>query len=133
MPARKWTTEQKARQARLIRTWEPWKQATGPRTQQGKAASSKNALNYSLRELLREMTRTNRAIIAYINGTAPAPPVRRHIMDGLLDDVERAFDGLSASSRAKGTATGKATPLTVKPDKPAVVCLQSPCPAPAPS
>lgn len=52
MPARRWTAEQRARQAALIRTWEPWKQATGPRTLEGKAVSSKNALNYSLRELL---------------------------------------------------------------------------------
>lgn len=40
--ARTWTPEQKAKQAALIRAWKPWKQSTGPRTSEGKAASSKN-------------------------------------------------------------------------------------------
>lgn len=92
MPARRWTTEQRARQARLIRTWEPWKKATGPRTPEGKAVSSKNALNYSLRELLREMTRTNKAIIAFMNGTGPAPRFDNAKIDELLTGVEFAVN-----------------------------------------
>jgi hypothetical protein len=41
---RKWTAEERARQAALIKTWKPWEQSTGARTAEGKAASSQNAL-----------------------------------------------------------------------------------------
>ena len=37
-----WTPERKARQAELIRSWKPWERSTGPRTAQGKTASSQN-------------------------------------------------------------------------------------------
>jgi len=42
--ARHWTDEQKARQAALIHTWQPWTRSTGARTPEGKAASSRNVL-----------------------------------------------------------------------------------------
>lgn len=38
-----WTDERRARQASLIRQWQPWRKSTGPRTAQGKAISSRNA------------------------------------------------------------------------------------------
>lgn len=38
-----WTVERRARQARLIHEWQPWRNSTGPRTTQGKAAASRNA------------------------------------------------------------------------------------------
>ena len=38
-----WTPERRALQAALIRTWRPWERSTGPRTQSGKAAASRNA------------------------------------------------------------------------------------------
>ena len=41
--ATSWTPERRARQAALIRTWKPWQQATGPRTPDGKATTSRNA------------------------------------------------------------------------------------------
>ena len=90
MAARKWTTEQRERQAALIRTWAPWATSTGPKTPKGKAVSSKNAVSYSLRELLREMTRTNRALVTYIKGMGPPPSYDQSTMDKLLDDVEKA-------------------------------------------
>lgn len=34
--------ERRARQAALIRTWQPWAKSTGPRTETGKARSSRN-------------------------------------------------------------------------------------------
>lgn len=37
MPARKWTLEQRARQAELIPRWEPGQQSTGARTPKSKA------------------------------------------------------------------------------------------------
>jgi hypothetical protein len=38
-----WTLERKRRQAKLIRQWRPWEQATGPRTPEGKGLVSRNA------------------------------------------------------------------------------------------
>lgn len=64
--ARHWTPEERQRQAQLIRQWQPWSKSTGPRTNEGKAASSKNAFVHggrsaewlesmkSVRTLLRE-------------------------------------------------------------------------------
>ena len=43
MAARKWTDEQKAKQAALIHTWKPWQSSTGAKTPEGKAISSMNA------------------------------------------------------------------------------------------
>jgi hypothetical protein len=105
MAARKWTPAQRARQAELIRTWTPWKASTGPRTPAGKAASSKNAVNYSCRELLREMARSNRQILAYINGHAPAPPTRdRKATDSLIDAIDAAMTTATAKRKEKATA-----------------------------
>ncbi|MET3135362.1 hypothetical protein AAKU55_005670 [Oxalobacteraceae bacterium GrIS 1.11] len=109
MAARKWTDEQRARQAALIRTWAPWKQSTGPRTPSGKAVSSKNAVNYSCRELLREMARTNRELVNYINGYAPAPkPRNRATTDSLIDDIEKALDAPDGERHRKATKTATA-------------------------
>ncbi len=109
MAARKWTDEQKARQAVLIRTWAPWKQSTGPTTPAGKKVSSKNAVNYSLRELLREMARSNRELVNYINGYSPAPkPRNRATTDSLIDDIEKAFDAADVERQAKATKTATA-------------------------
>ncbi len=38
-----WTPERRAKQAEAIRQWQPWGRATGPRTDEGKAKSSRNA------------------------------------------------------------------------------------------
>ena len=90
MAARRWTDAQKARQAELIRTWKPWEQSTGPITQAGKEVSSKNAFNYALREVMRELTRSNRALLAYLHGAAAPPSYDRTTIDMLLDDVSKA-------------------------------------------
>jgi len=42
--ARTWTDEQKARQAALIHSWQPWTRSTGARTPEGKRISSINVL-----------------------------------------------------------------------------------------
>ena len=43
----------------MIRQWQPWKQSTGPRTPEGKAASSRNAFTGGdmarMRELAKEV------------------------------------------------------------------------------
>lgn len=38
-----WTDERRAKQSEAIRRWHPWTKATGPRTEEGKARSSRNA------------------------------------------------------------------------------------------
>jgi pantothenate synthetase len=40
--ARQWTTEQREKQAAMIRQWQPWQHSTGARTPEGKAISSQN-------------------------------------------------------------------------------------------
>lgn len=109
MAARKWTDEQKAHQAALIRTWAPWKQSTGPTTPAGKRISSKNAVNYSLRELLREMARTNRELVNYINGHTPATkPGNRATTNSLIDDIEKALAAADAEPHHKAAKTATA-------------------------
>ncbi|MFC3673555.1 hypothetical protein [Novosphingobium pokkalii] len=52
-----WTPERRAKQAEAIRRWQPWAQSTGPRTEEGKARSSRNANKggAALDERLREV------------------------------------------------------------------------------
>lgn len=44
-----WTPERRARQAELIRQWQPWSRSTGPRSAEGKQASSRNAMRHGMR------------------------------------------------------------------------------------
>ena len=41
-----WTLERKKRQAEMIKSWQPWKQSTGARTEAGKEISKMNALKH---------------------------------------------------------------------------------------
>lgn len=52
-----WTPERRAQQARAIREWKPWTQATGPRTAMGKGKASRNAFKGGERPLLRALSR----------------------------------------------------------------------------
>jgi len=54
-----WTDERRAKQAEAIRRWKPWERSTGPKTEEGKAASSRNAYKgrLSSRALFRELAR----------------------------------------------------------------------------
>ncbi|CAE6939109.1 hypothetical protein R69608_05136 [Paraburkholderia nemoris] len=56
-----WTPERRAKQAEAIRRWKPWKQSTGPKTDDGKLAASKNAIVHGLRssEWFEEQRRVN--------------------------------------------------------------------------
>lgn len=73
-----WTPERRARQAALIRTWQPWERSTGPRTTQGKAQAARNgdkggawkAERHKLRELkkeLRDLLRGQRELLRRVS------------------------------------------------------------------
>lgn len=44
--ARKWTEEEKQKQAEAIKRWKPWEKSTGPRTENGKEESRMNAFKH---------------------------------------------------------------------------------------
>jgi hypothetical protein len=44
-----WTPERRARQAALIRRWQPWQRSTGPKTKEGKARAAQNARRHGFR------------------------------------------------------------------------------------
>jgi hypothetical protein len=48
-----WSPERRARQAALIRRWAPWRRATGPKTDAGKARCATNALKHGYRSQAR--------------------------------------------------------------------------------
>lgn len=50
-----WTPERRARQAQAIKSWQPWRHSTGPRTAEGKARVSRNAWRGGLRPVLRKV------------------------------------------------------------------------------
>lgn len=52
MAARKWSHEQRARQAAAIHRWTPWVHSTGAQTTEGKAISSRNAFRFTQRKAL---------------------------------------------------------------------------------
>ena len=87
-----WTPERRARQSQLIHKWKPWEKSTGASTPEGKKISSKNAVNYSLREVMREMARQSRELLNYLKGWTPPPTWDRAVIDSLLDDLEKTFD-----------------------------------------
>ncbi len=41
-----WTEERKAKMRHQIQYWKPWEKSTGPKTQVGKAVSSRNSLKH---------------------------------------------------------------------------------------
>ncbi|EQD54524.1 hypothetical protein B2A_05984 [mine drainage metagenome] len=56
-----WTPSRRARQSELIRQWQPWEKATGPKSAAGKARCARNAWKGGARGVLRELARVLRA------------------------------------------------------------------------
>ena len=50
-----WTPERRARQAKLIKTWRPWEDSTGPKTNAGKAIVARNAWRGGTRAAFRQL------------------------------------------------------------------------------
>ncbi len=65
--ARKWTEEERRKQAEAIRRWKPWEKSTGPKTRAGKARCKMNAYRHGLYTLegkaLREALRLNQEFV----------------------------------------------------------------------
>ena len=53
----RWTPERRARQAELIRQWQPWAKSTGPKSPEGKQRVSRNAWTGGHRAEMRELTK----------------------------------------------------------------------------
>lgn len=51
---RHWTQEERAKQSRLIRQWQPWTKA-GVKTPEGKAISSRNAYKGNPRAMMQQL------------------------------------------------------------------------------
>ena len=52
---RQWTTQERQRQAELIKQWQPWQHSTGARTIEGKAIASRNAFKGGIRHQIKEL------------------------------------------------------------------------------
>ena len=52
-----WTLERRQRQAELIRTWQPWRQSTGPKSAEGKERVATNAWRGGHRAQLRKLSK----------------------------------------------------------------------------
>ncbi len=65
--ARKWTEEERRKQAEAIKRWKPWEKSTRPKTQEGKERSKMNAYRHGLYGLegkaVREVFRLNREFV----------------------------------------------------------------------
>lgn len=57
-----WTPERRARQAQAIKTWRPWERSTGPRTDDGLAAVSRNAWKGGARTQVRTYAKLMREL-----------------------------------------------------------------------
>ena len=85
----RWSPESRQKQAEAIRKWSPWTKSTGPRTDDGRARSSRNAWKGGLRaslgtyrDVLRQIEQSTRSVISsfcqkrHSRPARPVPPKR---------------------------------------------------------
>jgi len=87
-----WTDERRAKQSQLIKNWKPWEKSTGPRTEAGKKVSSVNACKWNFREILREIKKSNREIVRYMQDHGTAPANNHDKMNALLNDFGKSME-----------------------------------------
>lgn len=56
-----WTAERRRKQSQLMMTTRPWERSTGPKTEQGKANSSRNAFKGGFRQQIQDMRKLLKA------------------------------------------------------------------------
>ena len=83
---RQWTEEARKRQSELIRRHKPWTKSTGPKTEEGKHCSSRNAVKHGMRSA------TVRKLLVVLAETRrfrrnAAPTVRLWHMKRVLDKI----------------------------------------------
>lgn len=60
--AKGWTPERRQTQREAIQRWQPWRKATGPRSEAGKTRVSKNAFKGASWLLIREISKRVNAL-----------------------------------------------------------------------
>lgn len=66
MAGRIWTQEQRERQREAIKRWKPWEQSTGPKSEAGRLRVSQNGWKGGTRPLMRELARTLRDQLRFL-------------------------------------------------------------------
>jgi hypothetical protein len=99
-----WSRDRRARQAELIRNWQPWKHSTGPKTDGGKARCSANALKHG---------RTGRAHRDRRRAVRYACKLARHVLRLAADNLRnyKAFVRRPACGPIKFKLRKKNRPL----------------------
>jgi len=70
-----WTPERKERQREAIQQWKPWEKSTGPRTDEGKATSSRNAMKMGDDKALRQFARAFKKVVNLIAEATGVHPI----------------------------------------------------------
>ena len=66
---RQWTTQERQRQAQLIKQWQTWQHSTGARKIEGKAITLRNAFTGGFRQQMKELRQLLRDAKQVLNQT----------------------------------------------------------------